>query len=87
VLLASGTASVAESFHALFQDRARPLTRPWRGLDDIELATLDWIDWCNHPTAASVVLVSLGDVRLPRGLVVTQGLLTVLRLAVAGTAR
>ncbi len=21
---------------------------PWRGLDDLELATLEWIDWYNH---------------------------------------
>ena len=21
---------------------------PWRGLDDLELATLEWVDWYNH---------------------------------------
>ena len=21
---------------------------PWRGLDDLELATLKWVDWFNH---------------------------------------
>ncbi len=21
---------------------------PWRGLDDLELATLEWVDWFNH---------------------------------------
>jgi putative transposase len=21
---------------------------PWRGLDDVELATLEWVDWHNH---------------------------------------
>ena len=21
---------------------------PWRGLDDVELATLEWVDWYNH---------------------------------------
>jgi len=21
---------------------------PWRGLDDLELATLGWVDWFNH---------------------------------------
>ncbi len=21
---------------------------PWRGLDDLELATLTWVDWYNH---------------------------------------
>ena len=23
-------------------------TRPWWGLDDLELATLEWVDWFNH---------------------------------------
>lgn len=21
---------------------------PWRGLDDLELGTLEWVDWWNH---------------------------------------
>jgi putative transposase len=21
---------------------------PWRGLEDLELATLEWVDWYNH---------------------------------------
>jgi putative transposase len=21
---------------------------PWRGLDDVELAVLEWVDWHNH---------------------------------------
>ena len=21
---------------------------PWKGLDDVELATLEWVDWHNH---------------------------------------
>ncbi len=21
---------------------------PWRGLDDVEFATLEWVDWWNH---------------------------------------
>ncbi|MGH8937226.1 MAG: IS3 family transposase, partial [Acidimicrobiia bacterium] len=21
---------------------------PWRGLDDVEYATLEWVDWFNH---------------------------------------
>ncbi len=21
---------------------------PWRGLDDVELATFEWVDWYNH---------------------------------------
>jgi putative transposase len=24
------------------------LDNPWRGLDDVELATLEWVDWHNH---------------------------------------
>ena len=27
---------------------ANPRRGPWRGLDDVELATLEWVDWFNH---------------------------------------
>ena len=30
------------------QGRARPQSRSWRGLHDLELATLEWVDWFNH---------------------------------------
>src|SRR3954466_9651343 len=31
---------------ALHHDLAAPL--PWKGLDDVELATLEYVDWFNH---------------------------------------
>jgi putative transposase len=40
--------AVAESFHGLFKTELIRRRGPWRGLDDIELATLEWIDWYNH---------------------------------------
>ena len=29
--------------------------RPWKGFDDLELATAEWVDWFNHrrPSKAS----------------------------------
>ena len=30
------------------QDRTRPRRGPWQGLDDLELATLEYLDWFNH---------------------------------------
>jgi putative transposase len=29
-------------------DRVDPPPRGWRGLDDVELATLEWVDWHNN---------------------------------------
>jgi putative transposase len=39
--------SVADSFD---NAAAESLIRrgPWRGLDQVELATLEWVDWFNH---------------------------------------
>ena len=34
--------------HRPVQDRTRSEQGPWRGLDDLELATLEWVDWFNH---------------------------------------
>jgi len=28
--------------------RGDPAAGPWRGLDDVEFATLEWVDWFNH---------------------------------------
>ena len=30
------------------QDRVDPPARPWKGLDEVESATLEWVDWFNH---------------------------------------
>jgi putative transposase len=30
------------------QDRTDPPARPWKGIDQVEYATLEWVDWFNH---------------------------------------
>lgn len=40
--------AVAESFHGLFKTELIRPRGPWRGLDDLELAVLEYIDWYNH---------------------------------------
>jgi transposase InsO family protein len=34
--------------HRAVQDRADPPAWPWKGLDEVEYATLEWVDWFNH---------------------------------------
>ena len=31
---------------------------PWKGIDDVEYGTLEWVDWCNHRR----LLEPIGDV-------------------------
>lgn len=38
----------AESFRGLFKIELIRPHGPWYGLDDLELATLEYIDWFNH---------------------------------------
>jgi putative transposase len=40
--------AMAESFHGLYKGELIYPQGPWRGLDDIEYATLGYIDWFNH---------------------------------------
>jgi putative transposase len=40
--------AMAESIIGLFKTELVRWEGPWRGLDDLELATLDWVDWFNH---------------------------------------
>jgi putative transposase len=40
--------AIAESIIGLFKTELVRWEGPWRGLDDLELATLGWIDWFNH---------------------------------------
>ena len=39
---------MAESFHSLYKWELIYPQGPWRGLDDVEFATLSYIDWFNH---------------------------------------
>ena len=40
--------AMAESVIGLYKTELVRNKGPWRGLDDLELATLEWVDWWNH---------------------------------------
>ena len=40
--------AMAESIIGLYKTELVCNRGPWRGLDDLELATLEWVDWFNH---------------------------------------
>jgi len=40
--------AMAESIIGLYKTELVRNRGPWRGLDDLELATLEWVDWFNH---------------------------------------
>ena len=40
--------ALAESFHGLYKAELVRHRGPWRGLDDVEHATMDYVDWFNH---------------------------------------
>jgi putative transposase len=40
--------ALAESFNGLFKTELIRRYSPWRGIDDVELATLEYLDWYNH---------------------------------------
>jgi len=40
--------AAAESTNGLFKTELIRRRGPWRGLEDVELATLEWVDWFNH---------------------------------------
>jgi putative transposase len=40
--------AMAESFHGLYKAELIHKEGPWRGFDDVEFATLDYLDWFNH---------------------------------------
>jgi putative transposase len=40
--------ATAESQIGLFKTELIPRRGPWRGLDQVELATLEWVDWFNN---------------------------------------
>jgi putative transposase len=39
---------MAESFNGLYKWELIYRHGPWRGLDDVEFATLTYVDWFNH---------------------------------------
>jgi putative transposase len=40
--------ALAETTIGLYKTELVRRRGPWRGLDDLELATLEWVDWYNH---------------------------------------
>lgn len=40
--------ALAETVFGLYKTELVRNKGPWRGLDDLELATLEWVDWYNH---------------------------------------
>ena len=40
--------ALAETMNGLYKTELVRNKGPWRGLDDLELATLEWVDWFNH---------------------------------------
>ncbi len=40
--------ALAESFHGLYKAELIRHEGPWQGLDDVEFATLAYVDWFNH---------------------------------------
>jgi len=50
--------ALAETIIGLYKTEVIHLNGPWRSLDDVEFATLDWVDWFNNRR----LLSSIGDV-------------------------
>jgi hypothetical protein len=40
--------ALAESLNGLYKTELIRRRGPWRGLDDVELATLEWVDWSRY---------------------------------------
>ena len=40
--------ALAETVHGLYKTELIRRRGPWRSVDDVELATLGWVDWYNH---------------------------------------
>ena len=40
--------ALAESVIGLYKTELIKTRRPWKGFDDLEIATAEWVDWFNH---------------------------------------
>lgn len=47
--------ALAESVNALYKAELVRRKGPWRGLEDLEFATLEWVDWFNNRRLLSVL--------------------------------
>jgi len=50
--------ALAETINGLYKTEVIHKDGPWKGLDQVELATLDWVDWFNNKR----LLSSVGDI-------------------------
>ena len=50
--------ALAETIIGLYKTELIRRRGPWKGLDDVEYATLEWVDWFNHRR----LLAPIGDV-------------------------
>lgn len=50
--------ALAETINGLYKAEVIHKDRPWKGLEDVELATLNWVDWFNHRR----ILQPIGDI-------------------------
>ncbi len=47
--------ALAESVNGLYKAELVHRSGPWRGKEDLELATLEWVDWFNHRRLFSAI--------------------------------
>jgi putative transposase len=40
--------ALAETINGLYKTEVIRRNGPWRNLEDVEFATLEWVDWFNH---------------------------------------
>lgn len=50
--------ALAESINSLFKAEVIHKDGPWKGVEDVEYATLNWVDWFNHRR----ILQPIGDI-------------------------
>jgi len=50
--------AMAETINGLYKTELIYRRGPWKGLDDVEYATLEWVDWFNHRR----ILEPIGDI-------------------------
>ncbi|MAH56479.1 MAG: IS3 family transposase, partial [Aestuariibacter sp.] len=50
--------ALAETINGLYKTEVIHKDGPWKGLEQVELATLDWVDWFNNRR----ILSSIGDI-------------------------
>ncbi len=43
-----GVNALAESINGLYKTELIKSRKPWKGADDVEIATAKWVDWFNH---------------------------------------